>query len=107
MKHFSEDWLKEWCQDNGWTDLFCESRAYWAFPPNGVMPLPIPKEVLIQIKSEKGFSRDEKIWLLSTISVSLIAGILSFILACPMPLVLAFSFCAVVFANFDLDLDYI
>ncbi len=105
MKHFSEDWLTEWCQDNGWTDLFWESPDYWAFPPNGVMPLPIPKEVLIKIKAEKGFSRDEKKWLFSTISVSLIASTLSIILSSPMPLVLAFSFCAIVFANLDLDLD--
>lgn len=105
MKHFSEDWIKEWCQDNGWTDLFLESCGYWAFPPNGVMPLPIPRDVLVQIKAEKGFSQEEKIWLLLTVSVSFISAILSYSLTCPMPLVFAFSFCAIVFANFDLDFD--
>ncbi len=105
MKHFSEDWIKEWCQDNGWTDLFLENRGYWAFPPNGVMPLPIPRDVLVQIKAQKGFSVQEKFWLLTTLGVSLIAGILSYILTCPMPLVVAFSFCAIVFANFDVDFD--
>ena len=106
MKHFCEDWLKDWCEDNGWTDLFIESRIYWAFPPNGVMPLPIPKEVLTQIKAEKGFSQEERIWLLLTLSISFIAVVLSYIFSCPMPLVLAFSFCAMVFAHFDVDSDY-
>lgn len=105
MKHFSEDWIKEWCHNNGWTDLFLESRAYWAFPPHGVMPLPIPREVLISIKAEKGFSIEEKIWLFITIIVSSISGLLSYFVASPMPLVFAFSFCAIVFANFDSDFD--
>ena len=105
MKHFADDWIKEWCEDNGWTDLFLESRVYWAFPPNGVMPLPIPKEVLIQIKADKGFSFEEKMWLLIALSISLVGSISSYFFNCPMPLVFAFSFCAIVFANLDSDLD--
>lgn len=103
IKHFCDDWIKEWCQDNGWTDLFMERYDYWAFPPGGVMPLPIPKETLLEIKAEKGFSSQEKLWLTITSSVSILAAILSYLLSCPMPLVFAFAFTAIIIANFDLD----
>ena len=103
MKHFSDEWIKEWCEDNGWTDLFLERHDYWAFPPHGVIPLPIPKETLISIKAEKGFSPEEKIWLGSAIFFTLIAIVSSYIFNCPMPLVFAFAFTAIVVAKFELD----
>jgi hypothetical protein len=103
IKHFSEDWIREWCYENGWTDLFLNRRDYWAFPPNGVMPLPIPKETLLEIKADKGFSEEEKVWLSVTVVVSFLATILSYFLRCPMPLVFAFAFSAIVVANFDVD----
>ncbi|BAQ64226.1 hypothetical protein [Geminocystis sp. NIES-3709] len=103
MKHFSDDWIKEWCHDNGWTDLFLERCDYWAFPPHGVIPLPIPKETLIQIKAEKGFSPEERVWLGMAIGISIIAIFFTYLLNCPMPLVFAFAFCSIVVANFELD----
>jgi hypothetical protein len=103
MKHFCDDWIKEWCQDNGWTDLFIERLDYWAFPPHSVMPLPIPKETLIQIKAEKGFTRDERIWLGWAIAISISGMISSYLLNCPMPLVFAFAFTSVIVGNFELD----
>lgn len=103
MKHFADEWIREWCQDNGWTDLFIECRDYWAFPPHGVIPIPIPKETLIQIKAEKGFSPEEKLWLGSSIVISMIAIIFTYLFNCPMPLVFAFAFTAIVVGNFELE----
>jgi hypothetical protein len=103
IKHFCDDWITEWCQENGWTDLFMERYEYWAFPPGGVMPLPIPKETLLQIKAEKGFSQQEKLWLTIVTIVSLFAAMLSFTLNSPMPLVFAFAFVAIIVAHFDLE----
>ena len=103
IKHFCDDWIKEWCQENGWTDLFLERYDYWAFPPNAVMPLPIPKETLLQIKAEKGFSNQEKLWLTISATIGLLGCILSYILNCPMPLVFAFAFTAIIMGNFDVE----
>lgn len=103
MKHFSDDWIKEWCQDNGWTDLFIERFDYWAFPPHAVIPLPIPKETLIQIKAEKGFSQEERMWLGVAMTVSLFAMISSYLLNSPMPLVFAFAFTSIIVGNFELE----
>lgn len=103
MKHFCDDWIKEWCQDNGWTDLFVERFDYWAFPPHAVMPLPIPKETLIQIKAEKGFSQEERMWLGWAIAISISGMISSYLLNCPMPLVFAFAFTSIIVGNFELD----
>ncbi|MCE2665152.1 MAG: hypothetical protein LW716_21805 [Microcystis sp. 53602_E8] len=89
MKHFHEPWIQEWCQENGWTELFLERYSnYWAFPPNAVMPEPIPTKVLQNIKRQKGLSPAEKLWL----------G-----LACPMPIVLAFAFDAVTAARLEVE----
>jgi hypothetical protein len=34
MKKFCTEWIQEWCQENGWTDLFTVRREYWAFGSN-------------------------------------------------------------------------
>lgn len=31
-----------WCHEHSWTDPFWQEGCFWAFPPNAVMPLPIP-----------------------------------------------------------------
>lgn len=103
MKHFCDEWVKEWCDDNGWTDLFIERYDYWAFPPHAVIPLPIPKETLLKIKAVKGFSPHEKIWLGLATFLSILGIILAGILACPMPLVCAFAFCCITFARLEMD----
>ena len=103
VKHFCDDWIQEWCQDNGWTDLFIERRDYWAFPPGGVMPLPIPRETLLRIKAEKGFCVEEKLWLTIAGVVTIAAIILSYLLICPIPLVFAFAFTAITVASFEVE----
>ena len=103
MKHFCDDWIQEWCDNNNWSDWFLECRDYWAFPPNSVMPLPIPKETLMEIKANKGFSPEEKLWVSFTLILALMGGVFSYLINCPMPLVFAFVFTAIVVANLELD----
>jgi hypothetical protein len=104
MKHFTEEWIAEWCQENGWTDLFIERHSnYWAFPPNAVMPEPIPSKVLRRIKAEKGLSSEERLWSASAIAATLIAIALSYITRSPMPLVFAFAFAAVVVGRLEVE----
>ena len=32
---------QDWCDLNGYSDPFCRDGIWWAFPPNGVMPVRI------------------------------------------------------------------
>lgn len=34
--------VKSWCFKHGWSDPFWHEDHFWAFPPNAVMPLPVP-----------------------------------------------------------------
>jgi hypothetical protein len=105
MKHFQDEWIQEWCNNNGWTDLFQERyNHYWAFPPGAVMPEPIPQPILRGIKLEKGFSNDEKVWSIAIGVVSAIALIVSYLWFTPMPIVLAFGFDAVTFARMECEI---
>jgi hypothetical protein len=102
---YNEIWIADWCRDNGWTDWFTEHRSYWAFPPHGVMPMPIPQSVLQAIKAEKGLSPDERVLVLASFS-SLIAGVgLTWGLGSPLPLLAAFGFSAIVAAHLETDED--
>lgn len=103
MKNFCDNWVKEWCNENGWTDLFIERYNYWAFPPGGFMPLPIPKETLLEIKARKGLSNQEKTWFSIAAIFSVISVFLTGILASPMPLVFAFAISAIIIAYFEMD----
>jgi hypothetical protein len=103
MKHFSEDWLNEWCIENGWTDLYVERYQYWAFPPGAVMPEPIPPQALRGIKAAKGFCFSEKALSISAVIVSLIATLMTYFLKSPMPLVLAFAYGAVTVALLEVE----
>ena len=104
MKHFHDEWIQEWCDTNGWPDVFQERcNHYWAFPPGGVMPEPIPQKVLRLIKLEKGFSSNEQSWLIAAAAISAIALIVSYLWFTPMPIVLAFGFDAVTFARMECE----
>ena len=104
MRHFQDEWIQEWCENNGWTELFRERyNFYWAFPPGAVMPEPIPQKALRLIKTEKGLSSEEQIWLTIAVVVSLFAAISSYFLASPMPIVLAFAFDAIVAAQLEVE----
>jgi hypothetical protein len=104
MNHFCNQWIEEWCEDNGWTDLFEERRNnYWAFPPGAVMPEPIPGKVLRGIKEERGMTSQEKIWSLSAVVGTLVAIFSTYIFKCPMPIIVAFAFDAVTAARFEME----
>ncbi len=96
MKHFCENWIIEWCEENGWTDLVIDSGNYWAFPPGAVMPEPIPPRALKLIKAKKGFCFEEKLCVAAALSVSLSAAIYAYLIKSPMPLVLAFTCTAII-----------
>ena len=104
MKHFADEWVQEWCQNNGWTDLIVESKnTYWAFPPGAVMPEPIPPKVLRKIKTQKGLSGDEKMWAIVSVAGTALAAVVSYVMKCPMPMVGAFAFCAVTVAQLEIE----
>ena len=104
MKHFCDDWIREWCDDHGWTDLFIERcNNYWAFPPGAVMPEPIPVEALRVIKMTKGLCSEEKAWLLWAIMLSMVAVLSSYLLKTPMPIVFAFAFDAITAAQLEVE----
>ena len=67
------------------------------------MPEPIPQKVMRLIKMEKGLSSNEQSWLIAATVVSAIAIISSYLLMCPMPIVLAFGFDAFTFANMECE----
>lgn len=105
MQHFHDEWIQEWCDSNGWTDLFQERyNHYWAFPPNGVMPEPIPQKVMRLIKSEKGLTTNEQRWFTSAAVVSVLAIATTYFLATPMPLMFAFAFDAITFALMECEI---
>jgi hypothetical protein len=106
MKHFTinpyhEEWIADWCEDHGWTDWFQQQRSYWAFPPQSVMPVPIPSKVLQTIKAERGMSGDERRWALMAWGGVVLGGLLSYEMASPLPLMMAFAFGAIVAAQME------
>ncbi len=104
MKHFCDDWIREWCDDNGWTDLFIESyNNYWAFPPGAVIPEPIPEDALRVIKMTKGLCNEEKAWLMWAIMLSIVGVVSSYLLKSPMPIVFAFAFDAITAAQLEVE----
>jgi hypothetical protein len=96
MNHYHEQWIADWCQAHGWTDWFSQQRGYWAFPPHAVMPTPIPSQVLRDIKAEKGFSPEERSWGLAGLGSLVMGVVISYGWSSPMPMLMAFAFCAVV-----------
>ena len=48
---------QQWCQQNGYSDLFCRNGQWWVFPPNAVMPVRL-KEA---IPPEVNYSQEVKI----------------------------------------------
>jgi hypothetical protein len=103
MNKYCKVWIQEWCNENGWTDLFIERRDYWAFPPHAVMPMPIPNQALQVIKAQKGMSPQEKVWCAAAWTAAIAGAAFTYFLQSPMPLVTAFIFCAITVAQFEDD----
>lgn len=104
MQHYNNQWLLDWCVENGWTDLFQERpNHYWAFPPGAVMPEPIPIRVLREIKQARGWCAQERLlvgigWLVAALLVLAIGLSRS-----PLPLVLMFVDGAIVSALLEVE----
>ncbi|MBD2185657.1 slr1957 family protein [Aerosakkonema funiforme] len=104
MKHYADEWVAEWCQENGWTDLTVAGcDTYWAFPPGAVMPEPIPSKAMKLIKAQKGLSGEEKWWAIASVAGTIVAAIVSLVMKCPMPMVGAFAFCAVTVGQLEVE----
>ena len=104
MQHYQDEWIQEWCNENGWTDLFRERyNHYWAFPPNAVMPEPIPTKVMRLIKEQKGLCKNERIWLTSALVVTVFSLFFTYAFQSPMPLVFAFAFGAIASAQLEVE----
>ncbi|TAE60519.1 MAG: hypothetical protein EAZ76_18985 [Nostocales cyanobacterium] len=104
MNHYSLEWIEAWCVENGWTDLFVERRGnYWAFPPGGVMPEPIPVSVLRMIKAENGLTNQEIGWSMTAVAITILSVIYTIMFKCPMPLVFAFAFNAMTVAQLEVE----
>lgn len=95
MKKYAHQWIQDWCNEHGWTDVFLERYRYWAFPPGAVMPQPIPRDVLQTIKQAQGLSPLERYWYGGAIALSLVAAVAAYSFNNPMPLVFAFMLGAV------------
>lgn len=69
------------------------------------MPEPIPTEALKEIKAEKGFCGEERLWSMAAVMVSLVAVLLSYCLKSPMPIVVAFAFGAITVGLLEVELN--
>ncbi|HLO84837.1 MAG TPA: hypothetical protein VK203_07470 [Nostocaceae cyanobacterium] len=102
INHYAIEWIQAWCLENGWTDLFVERRNnFWAFPPGGVMPEPIPVHVLRSIKEQKGLTVEEMSWTIAAVATTILAVLSTFWFKCPIPMVLSFALNAVTVAQFE------
>ncbi|WP_247216279.1 hypothetical protein [Synechococcus sp. C9] len=104
VKRLADAWIDQWCQEQGWTEWVASGGTYWAFPPQAVMPVPIPREVLQELKATYGLSPQER-WAVGVMLASTIIALLgSWYSHCPIPLVGAFSLGALLTAAMDTEL---
>jgi hypothetical protein len=107
MQHFQREWIEEWCQAHGWTDLYMERQDnYWAFPPNAVLPQPIPVSVLRSIKASKGLTPMERHLTWLGVGISVLSLGLSLVWRSPMPLTIAFAISALIAASLEPEYAY-
>ncbi|MGB3616324.1 MAG: hypothetical protein WBA10_21205 [Elainellaceae cyanobacterium] len=78
-------------------------NTYWAFPPNAVMPEPIPSNTLRVIKAQKGLTPQESRWTSAAIALGVVAVGASYWLNCPLPLLGEFAFAAFVVASLEVE----
>jgi len=92
---YSWDVAWAWCQENGWTDLFIEQYRLWAFPPGGVMPLPLPEGALQEISLSSELS-PRQVMSQALVFAAAVGSILtSFATHSPIALVVGFAACAI------------
>ncbi|MCS7029933.1 MAG: hypothetical protein NZL92_00170 [Gloeomargarita sp. SKYG116] len=101
MKRWADAWIDRWCREHGWSEWMAVEGTYWAFPPQAVMPVPIPEEVLHQLKATYGLSPHER-WAVGLMGVSSLAAFIgSWYSHCPLPLVGVFTLGALLTAALD------
>jgi hypothetical protein len=100
---YSYHWIQDWCQENGWTDLFVERQSFWAFPPGAVIPEPIPGDVLVALKRVHGYSPIERNSFGLIVAIALLASAVSLWSHSPFPLVVAFCLASLVVAWLEAD----
>jgi hypothetical protein len=103
MKKYPQAWVQDWCDHNGWTELFIERYHYWAFPPGAVMPQPIPLNILESIRKAKGDNPSERSAYLTCLGLTMMGVGGTCYWDCPLPLVLAFTVTALVVAYWEDD----
>lgn len=84
-------YLTHWCQKHGWTDLFVDRYQFWAFPPGGVLPLPVPNSVIEGFYSQRHITKRHWCCYMLSICSTAIAIPLTIVSHSPMPLIAAFA----------------
>jgi hypothetical protein len=98
MPKVLHQYIQQWCQEHGWTDLFVEQRQFWAFPPGSVLPVPVPTRALEGFYNEREMTPQVGLLNLCSIGVALCAILLTVITLSPVPLLAAFGCCAIAVA---------
>jgi hypothetical protein len=98
MPKVLHQYIQQWCQENGWTDLFVEQRQFWAFPPNAVLPVPVPTHALEGFYAEREMTPQVGLINLFSIGAALGAVFLTEFTQSPIPLLAAFGCCAIAVA---------
>jgi hypothetical protein len=98
MPRVLHQYIQQWCQENGWTDLFVEQRQFWAFPPNAVLPVPVPTQALKGFYAEREMTPQVGLLNLSALGAALGAVFLTVFTLSPVPLLAAFGCCAIAVA---------
>jgi hypothetical protein len=91
-------YIQQWCEDHGWTDLFMEQCQFWAFPPGSVIPSPVPSHALEKFYRIRKVPAPVKFLNISAFALALGSAVLTIWTGSPIPLVSAFGFCAIAVA---------
>jgi hypothetical protein len=103
MSRVLHQYIQQWCQAHGWTDLFVEQRQFWAFPPGSVLPVPVPTYALEGFYSAYEMTPQVGLLNLSSMGVTLGAVLLTVVTLSPVPLLVAFGYCAIAVALLEED----
>lgn len=103
LLRYHPQWIADWCQEHGWTDVFVECRQFWAFPPGAVLPQPIPTEALVDIKKSQGLSPFEQQSFSVGLGLFCLAIAIAWYWTTPVPLLSLFVLAAGWVAWLDVD----
>ncbi|MGB8698069.1 MAG: hypothetical protein WCD18_01510 [Thermosynechococcaceae cyanobacterium] len=101
MPKVLRQYIQQWCQEHGWTDLFYEQSQFWAFPPGSVLPLPVPSDAIEAFYTHRELSWPFRLISTASIGVALGAMLLTVSTLSPIPLLTAFGLCAIAVATLE------